>query len=590
MQKTTTGATQRTKTQASSPVPLACRACRKKHLKCDGLHPVCSRCRKTRTLCEYTPSRRGYRSTPKPTIAARTSSSSPAGSSVPPDNQPKSPNTIDFNLVVQTPEWAAQDPSIMNVSPSTESLDTLPVALLDQGILHRNNLISKVGDSMYTDDSDAQLVDFYYAFFHESHPILPPAHLLHFISPLPVCLKMVMKFVGAHFAFGVSTDAYKLSTIKAIESDREPSYQKVQALVLFATVLHARNDREEAISYFPIAVSLAVELGMHRKSMAEALAGGNFVREESIRRTWWEIYMIDVMFGAFDHCPLNIGNLTMDVHFPSEEASYCTGISLVEPPSATQFYNRIFADHSPKYSSFCYAVEATNLLKRGIALGVTLDDENVRDQVEALEANIGSWFRHAPEDRPNALCIDGSVDQVLFRAYMLAHCASIYLHLPRSCLMASPTANATIACARRGTYLPPTSHTLTHAAKALEAGNGIVALGSIRSPLLKHTPFFICGLVLGAVVELCACSVNVGHSIEPRRDRIALIVGELKALDRTWALAYKVMWHIKMLAREVLEIGVAPPSQAILDDTGPDVNVLLNSDMWLGDINMNPNI
>ncbi|ODH52373.1 hypothetical protein GX48_01436 [Paracoccidioides brasiliensis] len=575
--------------QTSSPIPLACRACRKKHLKCDGLHPVCSRCRKTRSFCEYTPSRRGYRSTPKPTIGERTSStssprSSGAQSYSSQTQTSQSANSFDFNNVVQTPEWAAQDNSIDPGNLSTVSSDQSPLAVLDQGILRRNNLLSD--DYPSSDESDAYLVDFYYAFFHDSHPILPPAHLLHFISPFPYCLKAVMKFVGAHFAFEVSTDAYKLAAAKALESDPEWSYQKVQALLIFATVLHARNDREEAISSFSIAVTLAIELGMHRKSFVETLAGHNFVREESLRRTWWELYMTDVMFGAFDHCTMKIGNLTMDVRLPSEDVSYSTGISVVDPPSVTQFYNRIFAEDQPKYSSFCYAVEATHLLRRGVVLGATLED-NVRDQVESLEANIGSWFRHTPEDRPNALCIDGTVDQVLFRAYMLVHCASIYVHLPRSCLMASPTANASIACARRGTYLPPTSHTLTHAAKALEAANGMVALGSIRSPLLRHTPFFICGLVLGAVVELCACSVNVGTTIEPRRDRIALIVGELKALDRTWALAHQVMWHIKMLAREVLEICVLPAAED-LADPGPDVNSLLSSDMWLGDIRMDP--
>ncbi|PGH11180.1 hypothetical protein AJ79_05022 [Helicocarpus griseus UAMH5409] len=571
--------------QISSPIPLACRACRKKHLKCDGIHPVCGRCRKTRSFCEYTPSRRGYRSTPRPTITVKTSSTSTSpGSSGQPDQLPTPSNSFNFNNVVQTPEWASQDPSILQDSTSTESLEDSPLAFFDQGILQRNNLLST------PEDADARLVDFYYAFFHDSHPLLPPPHLLHFISPFPSCLKTVMKFIGAHFAFGVSTDAYKALAAKAIENDTEPSYQKVQALLLYATVLHARNDREEAIDSFITASTLAVELGMHRKSCVETLAGRNFVREETLRRTWWELYMTDVMFGAFDHCPMKFGNLAMDVQLPSEDISYSTGVCLVEPPTTVEFYNRVFSESHHKYSSFCYAVEATLLLKRGIILGATLED-NVRDQVESLEANIGSWFRHTPEDRPNALCIDGTVDQVLFRAYMLVHCASIYVHLPRSCLMASPTANATIACARRGTYLMPTSHTLTHASKALEAANGIVTLGSIRSPLLKHTPFFICGLVLGAVVQLCACSVNVGTSIEPRRDRLALIVGELKALDRTWALAHQVMWHIKMLAREVLEIGVLPISQTdAVQDPGPDVNALVSSDMWLGDIRMDPNM
>lgn len=40
---------------------LACVTCRRRHLKCDGLQPTCSRCIATSERCQYVKSRRGMR-------------------------------------------------------------------------------------------------------------------------------------------------------------------------------------------------------------------------------------------------------------------------------------------------------------------------------------------------------------------------------------------------------------------------------------------------------------------------------------------------------------------------------------------------
>lgn len=41
------------------PVSAACQACRSKHQRCDGLLPICLRCKKGNRSCNYAPSRRG---------------------------------------------------------------------------------------------------------------------------------------------------------------------------------------------------------------------------------------------------------------------------------------------------------------------------------------------------------------------------------------------------------------------------------------------------------------------------------------------------------------------------------------------------
>lgn len=442
-------------------------------------------------------------------------------------------------------------------------------------------------------DGDNYLLDFYYAFFHESHPILPPANLLSRLAPIPPCLENVLKFIGAHYTPNSPADIYRGPAVSALSTDIESSsFYRVQALLLFSIVLHARNERTEAVESFAKAMELAMKLGMNRGSFAELVARGDAVALESLRRTWWELYIVDPQLSAFDQTPLRIGNdVVIDVPFPCDDASYAAGVHISGPVSAAQFYNRIFGDDDEQveYSSYCYVIEATHVLRRVLSLGNAATSDQLIDHVESVDARIGSWFRHLPESKTLILSTDGSVDQNLFRAYMLMHCAAIYLHLPRSGLLSSPTASsaasATISCVLNDPSISPASTHLVHTTKAVKAANGIANLATLRSSVVKHTPFFVCGLVLGAVVELCACSTRADSSIEPRTDRISLIIGELKTLNRTWAISRRVMQQVKAVAREVLEIGVQSRlHMGEIDNPEPDIDAIVTSDAWLGDI------
>ncbi|KAK2865078.1 hypothetical protein FQN49_003926, partial [Arthroderma sp. PD_2] len=434
---------------------------------------------------------------------------------------------------------------------------------------------------------DSYLVDFYYAYFHDSHPILPPAHFLPRMYPVPACLEATIKFIGAHFVSGLSPDSYRSAVTSAIAESEETCY-KVQALLLLSITLHGRNERGEGVKAFTEAAVLAMKLGMNMRSFAPTVVGEDPVMCENIRRTWWEVYMIDAMFSGFDQTPCQIpSNVIMDVPLLCDDISHSAGIYLTEPPTAAQFYDRIFEDEeeSREYSSYCHAIEASRILKRTLDLTYA-PEEPEYDQIESIDANIGSWFHHLPPSKRDILAVGDEVDQVMFRAFMIIHCASIYLHTPQSNLLSTPVAISSIPCARRWIRLLRTSPStnLTHAIKSIKAANGLANLAALRSPSIKHSPFFICGMVLSALVQLCACSVRASDALEPRRDRIALLIGELKSLGPTWSISKLVMRHIKMVAREVLEIGVRPPAYSIIGDTGPDIVTIVNSDLWLGDI------
>lgn len=87
----------------------------------------------------------------------------------------------------------------------------------------------------------------------------------------------------------------------------------------------------------------------------------------------------------------------------------------------------------------------------------------------------------------------------------------------------------------------------------------------------KNSPFFICGLVFACIVNLAACSAYPKKSsTQLNRDRVALILGVLKSLGRTWNIAQFVSQQLKRAASEVFKIPTAHSSSSF--DSGIDVS------------------
>ena len=201
--------------------------------------------------------------------------------------------------------------------------------------------------------------------------------------------------------------------------------------------------------------------------------------------------------------------------------------------------------------------------------------EGQQDHVESIDARVTSWFHHLPESKSELLRPDGSVDEMMFQATMIVNGASIYLHFPRSDLLSSPTVAAEVICGHHGPCSVPAFSHQAHAMKAVKAASELSSLASIRLPVVKHTPFFICALVLSSIVQLAACSVKAGQMPDPSRDRLTLTIGVFKSLARTWAISQSIMRQIKAVARDVMDVGLRPSLDHI-DLTG----VLDNNRFW----------
>lgn len=533
----------------AGPSLLACLHCRQKHLKCDGKTPVCGRCAVTGTQCNYTKSRRGYKG---PSKKRRAEPSTP-------DQMPMDPSVGFLDASVDSVDWNLQNNVPYGSTVPLPSSGSESPGLTDMTLTMAPSMRSAVGpltpDSSSSVGSDGYLLDIYYTYFHAAHPILPPLRFL-FRGQFPPFLEHVMKFISSHFTPAASSETYRPTVVTTV-FEQPTSVEKVQALLLLAIVLHSRNERSEAGECLAAAVDLAFELGLHEATYADFVSNGDPIRAECLRRTWWELFVIEGLLTALGvQRVFRTNTVPLEVPLPCEERIYQDGLTPPLPPTVAQFDERVFADEERNFSSYAYRIEAVRILGRVVATQQMIEGQ--QEHVEAIDARIASWFHHLPESKVELMRPDGSIDEVMFQANMIINGATIYLNFPRSDLLSSPAVATEVVCGHHAPISVPAFSHHSHAMKAVKAASELSSLAAIRLPVERHTPFFICALVLSSIVQLAACSVKAGQMPDPSRDRIGLTIGVFKSLGRTWAISQSIMRQIKAVSRDVLEMGVRP--------------------------------
>ncbi|THY83279.1 hypothetical protein D6C93_08923 [Aureobasidium pullulans] len=567
------------------PSPLACTSCRQKHLKCDASVPACTRCITAGLPCNYTPSRRGYRGAKRP----RENDSQPAAAEYHPVYI--SHGTSVTTLPTQNPTWTSPTaPSLTGSSvqggPSNgpgNTYGSTPAMSPNQQQPYPTLFHSSPSSELVDED---ELVNLFYSNFFSAHPILVPGSL-YYVHPYPEYLRQVVRLIGSHYSSSVSSDSLRASIDLTGHGNAEQKESSmVQARLLFAIALHARGEAMEAADMMHAAVSLAIEIGMNLRNFATAHGQGNLVQEESLRRTWWELYVMDGYMAALHKRPSFKSNTVHSgVLLPCEEVIYASLGCLPQPPSLEQFDMRLFADEEIQFSSFAYRIEAARILARVLSVAGT----QYEDQVQVVDNALAGWIHGLPQIKADVVNSYNVVDEMLFQGHMIIQCATIYLHLPRSDLLNTLPVTANIVCAERGRHMSPASTQHMHSVKATNASKELANLAAVRVPVQKHTPFFVCGLVLGAIVQLSACSANTGS--EQHRDRVTLIIGLLKSLSRNWAISGQVLVQVKKVASEVLQTSnLSSPSVNQQDNTAYDSGISIGNSpsntSWLSMLNM----
>jgi hypothetical protein len=435
----------------------------------------------------------------------------------------------------------ATNHATLNIRPA------LPVLLDDPPVQHNDQLPEWVDDE--------QLVNLYYLNFHTAHPVLLPKSL-YWKRRYPRFLKAVVEFIGSHFSPAVSSDTLRRATAREIESGDQNNPEMVQARVLYTIAIFARNEVDEGHQMLAQAAQIAIELRMHQRGFAASYANNQPMEEESMRRTWYELYVVDGCVAAFQRKSFfETNSVGADVLLPCDDDLYNDDKTFPHiTASRTDFESSVFANEEMTFSSFCYRIEAVRLLGR--VLAITGAHGVHRDRVQAVDNALAAFIHHLPPSKsePEIVNTYGELDELMFQTHMIIQYATMLLHFPRSDL-ASPILSSTAVLGGNSAKLVcPCNRQQMHSIKAIDASKTLSMLAAFRYPVQGHSPFFVYTLALGAVVQLAVSanhSKSSGWCLEQHYDRVKLMLGVLKSFSQHWRIAEVVLRVLNKMALAV---------------------------------------
>lgn len=331
--------------QARASVAVACVPCRSRHLKCDG-GVRCSRCRADGVECTYIKSRRGWKGKrkSKEESAAAVSLNGKGSqqlSSIHLTNLPGHP-TVDVPITnghnghngqLSSPEYPFPSdlPGMNHLSP-TNGLGVGPVV----PPVVQLNLNGTARLNRFGRNGPETAVQAFFHYFYNSHPFcLPEPRMAEIFNERQApLLEYAVQFIGSSFIPAVPTELYKEALNRHINNGNYPrDAWSVQALMLFSIGLHAHNEVPRAAQVFAIAQTLTLDLGLHRMEFAMVHGENDPQLEESWRRTWWSMFIVNGMMTAVNPgVQFRLKDVPTDVQLPCEDSQYFSGVSTTAPP------------------------------------------------------------------------------------------------------------------------------------------------------------------------------------------------------------------------------------------------------------------
>lgn len=212
--------------------------------------------------------------------------------------------------------------------------------ILDNVESHQNHLFDSVWDwsesinpplapeYKYNSVASKRLLEVYYLHFHAAHPILVPVRhrTKQLIRNYPQYLVAVMQCIGSQYESMCLSEGYRIAVSHMLASQPKKDGYLVQALLIFSVTLHAQDWQQQARQMLSSAIELAVDLGMNRMNFASENSMGSPILEESWRRTWWELYVLDGMVAALHQkTSFKLNGIECDLQLPCEDSEYSTG-------------------------------------------------------------------------------------------------------------------------------------------------------------------------------------------------------------------------------------------------------------------------
>lgn len=175
-------------------------------------------------------------------------------------------------------------------------------------------------------------LDSFYHHFHASHPfVLPKEWLLRVMRDTNVePLLASIRWIGALFLeVGPARAGFLDEALRLVQ---DPTTTRdgffVQALILLIVGLDGSCELEKARELLGDAERVALEAGLNTREYAAQYGRGIPVLEESWRRTWWDLFVVDGMVaGVHRQTNFLLFDVPADAALPCEEHQYLSGVS-----------------------------------------------------------------------------------------------------------------------------------------------------------------------------------------------------------------------------------------------------------------------
>lgn len=196
-------------------------------------------------------------------------------------------------------------------------------------ILESQPTASSVSFQVNTD----RLLDIYYENFWPAVPVTLPLHYLT-LRRLDGnhCMEnviLVLQWIGSIYAPWTPSEPYYTAACQALKKSEFPRNPwSVQALMLLSIAEYHWDLRPESRKTADTAIELALELQMNSKEFAQAYGEGNPVLEESWRRTYYFLPLLDQHLAVVVNSPFfTLRDVPNHVDLPCDDEYYETGVS-----------------------------------------------------------------------------------------------------------------------------------------------------------------------------------------------------------------------------------------------------------------------
>lgn len=238
---------------------------------------------------------------------------------------PAAPNMAIFNPALGVPETPL---SSMSATPSSVGLQVYRQPYLDgKGALVEINPLKP------PQTLPDRCIDSFYFHFYPGHPaVLPKEHLLRMAKERNLeHLLAAMRWAGSlYFEVGPARATYFEEAMRLCYAKDVPKDGfLVQAMLIVLVGLDGSCQQERTRDILSDVERIAIEIGLFQRAYATTYGQGNPRLEESWRRTWWDLFVVDGMVaGVHRQTNFLLFDIVADAGLPCEEHQYLSGVCI----------------------------------------------------------------------------------------------------------------------------------------------------------------------------------------------------------------------------------------------------------------------